>query len=445
MNNFFSNNIGWKTASLVVALILWVFVINTQNPLEPYDMRNREITIKGAHLLEDKGYVIQNETALREQKVRVVVKGPRLQIEEIRRNPDLIEVKVDLTKYINNIAASMDMAAPVVPIDVNVPIGLSIVEQSPKTLEVVFEREKMVTQAVKYEITGGSNEEYQTLEPKIVPEEIEIWGAESYIESIAVVRVDINVENFSEDVLTYQTPIKIYDSEGQEITELKRSHQHAEVTLPIGKKKTVPLEMQFTGELPEGLVQMNSSVYPENITIIGKADLVDSITSIKLAEISLDNIIQTSKINTKFILPSGIGYLDQIENNAVVTIQVKEQAVYNYNLDLRRSPPIIKNQNEAYEYEITDADIKVEVKATAEDLVKISPSDISVKLNMLDYGPGEHEIPLEIEFPPNILLVKKPVVNVAITPKIIEEEPEDKPEDELEPETNPGADNPGDQ
>ena len=426
MNNFFSKNFGWKAASLISALILWVFVINTKNPLEPYDMRNRAIVFKGTNLLENKGYVIQNELALRDQRVRIVVKGPRLQIEEIKRNPDLVEVKVDITKYVNNIATTMDMAAPVVPVDVSVPLGLTIVEQSPKTVEVIFEREKTMTKKINYAITGGSNSEYQTLTPKIVPEEIEVWGAESHMNEIAEVRVDINVENFSEDVLTYQTPIKIYDKEGNEITDLKQSHQHAEVTLPIGKKKTVPLEIQFTGELPDGLVQMSLAVQPESITIIGKADLVDSINSIKLATISLDNIIQTSKINTKFILPDGIGYLDQIENNALVTIQVKEQSIYDYNLDLLKSIPTIINENEDYEYELIDLDIKVKVKSIAEDLLKINPSDISVKINMQGYEPGDHEIPLELQFPPNVLLIEEPVIKVKIRPKVIEEEPDDE-------------------
>ena len=421
MNNFFSNNIGWKTASLISALILWVFVINTQNPMQPYDMKNRAIILKGTNLLEDRGYVIQNEAALRDQKVRVVVKGPRLQIEKIKTNPELVEIKVDITKYVNNISTSMDMVAPIIPIDVSVPLGLTIVEQSPKAVEVIFEREKMVTKAIEYAITGGSSKDYQTLTPKIVPEKIDIWGAESYMDDIAVVQVEINVENFSEDVLTYQTPIKIYDVEGNEITQLKQSHQHAEVTLPIGKKKKVPLEMQFTGELPEGFVQINSVVYPQSITIIGKSGLVDSINSIKLANISLDNIIQTSKINTKFILPPGIGYLDQIENNAVVTIQVKEQSIYDYNLDLSKSSPNITNQGEDFEYEVISNEVMVKVKSIAEDLLKIHPRDVIVGINMQGYGAGDHEIPLELQFPPNIVVVEQPVVSVRITPKIVEE------------------------
>ena len=421
MNNFFSNNIGWKTASLISALILWVFVINTTNPMEPYDMKNRAIVLKGTNLLEDRGFVIKNETALKDQKVRVVVKGPRLQIEKIKANPELVEIKVDVTKYVNNISTSMDMVAPIIPVDISVPLGLTIVEQSPKTVEVIFERETTVTKTIEYSITGGSNKEYQTLTPKIVPETIDIWGAESYMDEIATVEVDINVENFSEDVLTYQTPIKIYDAEGNEITQLKQSHQYAEVTLPIGKKKVVPLEMQFTGELPEGFVQINSVVYPQSITIIGKSGLVDSISSIKLANISLDNIIQTSKINTKFILPPGIGYLDQIENNAVVTIQVKEQSTYDYNLDLSKSIPSITNQEEDFEYEIMSSEITVKVKSIAEDLLRIQARDVIVGINMQGYGEGEHEIPLDLQFPPNILVVEQPVVRVKITPKIVEE------------------------
>ena len=431
MNKFFSNNIGWKTASLISALVLWVFVINTKNPIEPYDMKNRAIVLKGTNLLEDRGFVIKNETALREQKVRVVVRGPRFQIEKVKANPDLVEIKIDVTKYVNNISTSMDMVAPVIPIDVSVPLGLTVVEQSPKVVEVIFEREKTVTKTIEYAITGDLNKDYQTLTPKIVPDKIDIWGAESYMDEIVTVQVDINVENFSEDVLTYQTPIKIYDAEGNEITQLKQSHQYAEVTLPIGKKKVVPLEMQFTGQLPEGFVQINSVVYPQSITIIGKPELVDSINSIKLANISLDNIIQTSKINTKFILPAGIGYLDQIENNAVVTIQVKEQSVYDYNLDLSKSVPSITNQGEDFEYEIISSEITVKVKSIAEDLLKIHPRDVVVGINMQGYGEGEHEIPLDLQFPPNIVIVEQPVVSVRITPKI-EEEPELDPNLDLD-------------
>ncbi len=431
MSKFFSKNIVWKSASLVSALLLWIFVINIQNPPQSYDMRNRTISFRGIDLLDNKGYVIKNETALREQKVRVIVKGPRLQIEKIRSNPELIEIKVDITKYVNNISANMDMVAPVIPIDINVPLGLTIVEQSPKNLEVIFEREKTVTKKIEYVINGGSNKEYETLTPKIVPETIDVWGAESYMDEIETVRVDIDVENFSEDVLTYETPIKVYDAAGKELVELKKSHSNAEVTLPIGKKKTVPLEMQFVGQLPEGFIQTAVGVYPQNITIIGKPTLIDSITSIKLAEISLENIIETSKINAKFILPPGISYLDRIDNSAAVTIQVKEQSIYDYSLDLSKAKINMLNEQEDFEYEIIDSEIQVKVKSLAENLLSMNSKDVKVEIDLSGYSPGEYDLPIELEFPPEIILVEEPMLTV----RVIKKEPE-----EVEPELGPEFD-----
>lgn len=435
MNKFFSNNIVWKTASLVSALLLWVFVINTQNPPQSYDMGNRTISLRGAELLDNKGYVIKNETALREQKVRVVVKGPRLQVDKIRNNPELVEIKVDISKYVENISANMDMVAPVIPIDVSVPLGLSIVDQSPKNLEVIFEREKTVTKKIEYVINGGSNKEYETLTPKIVPETIEIWGAESYMDDIETVRVDIDVENFSEDVLTYQIPIKIYNGEGEELLELKKSHNNADVTLPIGKKKTVPLEMQFVGELPDGFIQMGVSVDPQTITIIGKPTLIDSITSIKLAEVSLENIIETSKINTKFILPPGISYLDRIENSAAITIQIKEQAIYDYSLDLSKAKINMLNEQEEFEYEIIDSEIDVKVKSIAENLLGTNSKDVTVDIDLSGYSPGEYEIPAKLIFPPDVIVVEEPTITV----KVIKVEPEE-PDPELDIELSPTLD-----
>lgn len=439
MNKFFSNNIGWKTASLISALILWLFVINTQNPPQSYDMKNRIISLRGTDVLEKKGYVIKNETALREQKVRVVLKGPRLQIEKIRSNPELIEIKVDITRYVNNISTTMDMVAPVVPIDVNVPLGLTIVEQSPKNLEVIFEREKTITKTIEYVINGGSNKEYETLTPKIVPETIEVWGAESYMDEIDIVRVDIDVENFSEDVLTYQIPIKIYDADGEELKELKKSQSSAEVTLPIGKKKTVPLEMQFIGELPEGFIQTSVGVYPKNITIIGKPTLIDSITSIKLDKVSLDDIIETSKITTKFILPPGISYLDRIENSATITIQIKEQSIYDYRLYLSKAKINIINKQDNFDYELIDNEMTVKVKSIAENLLNISSSDILVTIDMEGYGQGEYEIPITLDFPPDILVVEEPVLNIKITEEVIESELDLELEADLEIDSEPGA------
>ncbi|HHX63078.1 MAG TPA: hypothetical protein GX707_20560 [Epulopiscium sp.] len=439
MSKFFSNNIVWKTASLISALILWVFVINTANPPQSYDMKNRTISLRGADLLENKGYVIKNETALREQKVRVVVKGPRLQIEKIRSNPELIDIKVDITKYVNNISTNMDMVAPIVPIDVNVPLGLTIVEQSPKNLEVIFEREKTVTKKIEYVINGGSNKEYETLTPKIVPETIEVWGAESYMDEIDTVRIDIDVENFSEDVLTYEIPIKIYNVEGIELTELKKSHTNAEVTLPIGKKKIVPLEMQFVGALPEGFIQTSVGVYPKTITIIGKPTLIDSITSIKLDKVSLENIIETSKITTKFILPPGVSYLDHIENSATITIQVKEQSIYDYRLDLAKAKVNIINQQGDFDYEMLDSEITVKVKSIAENLLNVSSRDIVVTIDMQGYSQGEYEIPITLEFPPEVLVVENPLISIKITEKIIEPELDPELELDLGPYPEPNA------
>ncbi len=432
MNKFFSNNVIWKTAAIVSALVLWLFVINTQNPPKSYDMRNREISFRGVDLLQKKGYVIKDEIDLREQKVRVVVRGPRLQIDKIRDNPELIEIKVDITKYVNNITANMDMVAPTIPIDVSVPLGLTIVEQSPENLEIIFEREKTVTKTIEYAINAGSNKEYEALIPKIVPETIDIWGAESYMDEIHEVRIDIDVENFSEDVLTYQTPIKVYDVDGNELKELNKSHSNAEVTLPLGKKKTVPLEMQFVGKLPEGFIQTGVGVYPQSITIIGKPSLVDTITSIKLAEVSLENIIETSKINTKFILPPGISYLDRIENSATITIRIKEQAIYDYSLDISKAKVNIINKRDGFKYEILDNEIKVKVKSIAENLLNTNSRDVGVSINVDGYSEGEYEIGTNLEFPPDITVVEEPNITVKITKEVLEE-PELDPNPNLDP------------
>ena len=46
MNRFFSNNVAWKIISLLLATLLWFFVINYQNPELTQEIKHN-VTIRG--------------------------------------------------------------------------------------------------------------------------------------------------------------------------------------------------------------------------------------------------------------------------------------------------------------------------------------------------------------------------------------------------------------
>jgi hypothetical protein len=242
--------------------------------------------------------------------------------------------------------------------------GVNIIDYSPKTFSVIFEKEESVSKKVEIAFIGDAPSEYTALEPIIKPANIDIWGGASSIDNIARVVVDVNYDNFSENVISYTAPVRILDDKGNELTNLKKSPQFVEVTLPIGKKKTVAVEPMFTGKLPDGYFHTNTIVNPKELTIVGKPEVIDTIKSIKLQPIALDNLIQTSTLKVDFKLPEGVKYIDVIDNKATVIVEIKKQDSFTYSIPIEEMEIEVVGLSEGLKYELATQQISLMLRAT---------------------------------------------------------------------------------
>jgi YbbR domain-containing protein len=382
--------------------------------MEPQNIKDISVVIKGIPQLAEKGFVLKNLEEIRNQKFSVTVKGPRLQIDKLIADKTLVNVTLDLTQYMNDLSAdSVQNVAKYKPV-VNIE-GVSVLNYKHEINNVILEKEQSITKEIEYKIIGNTNSEYTALTPIIKPSVIEIGGAKSDIERVNKAVIEINVADFSEDELIQTVPVIVYDKDGQEIQSLKKSPQLVEVKLPIGKKKTVPLEATFKGKLPKGYVHTNTIITPNKITIVGKAELVDSVKKVQLKEIQLDDIIQTSVVKTEMILPKGIQYIDNIDNEINVTVEIKKENSYSYNIQTSKLQIEVIGMGEGLGYEILTDNIELILSATAEELLALKPEDIAGKVNLTTLTEGEYTIPLELEIPQNYTIVNKPInINIRL-------------------------------
>ncbi|MEF9959843.1 CdaR family protein [Niameybacter sp.] len=435
MNRFLSNNLPWKIVSFLLATLLWFFVINSQNPILTKEVKV-PLTIRGINELEAKGYVLQNEEELRNMQVRVLLKGPRLDMERLASDNVQVDARLDLTQYANMLtnedAVSIDKTIKI-PVIISTDT-IKAEDIRPKDISVIFEREKSTTKEIDYNITNESNSEYAALDPILKPSEVTISGPESAVERVETAMININVDNFSEDVLSYTIPILLLDKEGQEVSGLKKVPEYVEVTLPIGKKKKVELVPQFKGMLPTGYIQTNLIVNPKEITIVGKPDVVDQITSIKLEKIPLDNIIQSNTFRTDFILPEGVEYIDNIESKANVTLEIQKETDYSYKINPEEIELKITGIPAEYQYTILDTSVDVILASTAEKLLSFDLNDLKGTVDFNTVKPfvaGEYKIPLQLVVPEGFKVVNTPIYLNFNVEKIIEDipPPEDEPID----------------
>ncbi len=422
MNKIFSHNLSWKIGSLVLAAILWLFVINSQNPTQPQEIRNIPIVIKGLPELESKGFVLKNKDKIQDQKFKAVIRGPRLQVDKVLANKSLIKATLDLTPYINEL--TVDSIINVAEYTVTVSLeGISVISTAPEVTNVILEKEKTVEKKITYRKIGEPKNGYMELEPIITPNTVTLSGAQSDIDSIREVSVEINIDKFSQDYLIDRIPVKVYDEEGEEIQNIKKSIQLVDVKLPIGKTKTVPLEATFTGTLPADYVHTNTLISPKEITIVGKEELVDQVEKIQLKPISLDNLIQTSIIKTEIILPKGIEYIDTIDKQVDVTLEIKKENTYPFDVVINGMQIEVVGMNEDLGYEILTPRVSIILKATAEELVTFDTLSITGKLDLTGLHEGDYNLPIELSIPENFVIMNKPInVDVRLT-RIIPESP----------------------
>lgn len=241
MSKFFSENLPWKIVALVIATLLWLFVINTQNPLQPQEISGIQIQITGDDVLSEKEYELTNQKEILEQNFKVVVSGPRLEVDKLVRDPSLITATLNLTDYMNDLVQDSISDNANYHVRINLDGSNIIVkDKRPQVTKVRIDKIASKEQKITYELAEDITSHYTLLgdgQPIIEPEKIKITGAKSDIDRVAEAKVNINAKDFSEDQLVSQLPIKLYDVDGEEITGLELSSETAEVKLPIGSQK----------------------------------------------------------------------------------------------------------------------------------------------------------------------------------------------------------------
>lgn len=429
MNKLFTENLPWKITSLVLAFILWLFVINTQNPIQPQEISGINVVITGLDELGARGYKLKNEEEIRNQNFKVVVSGPRLEIDKLVKNPKLITATLNISDYMNNLNGTSlsDNANYVVKINLD-SYTISVTDKKPQVNKVIIDKIGQKLQKVTYEIAKDLTDTYTLIGdgvPVITPDKVTITGPKSDIDRVSEAKVYIEAKDFSEEKLVANLPIKLYDAEGVEITSLSLSKNTVEVKLPIGSEKEVPIKLNYTGEMKEGLVLINTIISPQKVKLIGKADILAGIKEVELEPIDLSKIEKTDLIVVAMKLPEGVMTL--MDNKVNVSVEVMEEETLEYPIQTNDMDLEVIGLEHDLSYEILTPAIKVMLSALPNKLLGYTKDDIKFTLNLSGYREGEYRLPLTVIPPEDVRVVGGPITLDIQIKKLLVETPSPSP------------------
>ena len=405
------NNIGLKILAFLIAGLLWLTVVNIDNPITDQTYKNIPVSVINAEVLASeetpKTYQIVDDT----QTVDVTVKAKRSVLSKIEAK-DIVAV-ADMKELTLNTQ---------IPIQVTVK-GHEYKEaySNPRNLQIKLEDEETKKFPIVPKTTGTVRDGYVLGSVTAVPEQVSIRGPKSVVETISKVEAKVNVSGLSQDMLM-KSELKLYDQDNEEIDQTLLSNnlgtEGVSINIELFRTKKIPLEFDTSQiQAADGYEFSKITYEPQEISISGEQRALRKVDKIEIPASALEmNDIKekTEKVvDISSYLPEEIELADENAGSVVVTVFVEKDGAKTFEI----TPGAITVDNLTkglvLDYKTADA-LEVQVRGPKDALEGIKINEC-VSIDLKAYvEPGIYDVPATVKLPEHCTLEKPVTVSIEL-------------------------------
>ncbi|MDU2599239.1 YbbR-like domain-containing protein [Anaerococcus sp.] len=312
MNN--KSDAKLKALSVLVAIFMWTFVVNSTDPTTSKTFRNIPVVIKNQDDLEKSGYTIVGKEESYQTSVKL--KGSREKLVSLK--PANIYASVDISDLKTGVQ-SLD-------IEVDTPSGISVDEVDPGQINLniqeVVEKALPVNLVISDNIKDGKIVEVNEL----TPERITVKGPASLINKVDRAELKVDDPNLLDGNI-HSLPVKILDKEGKVISDLSISHDDVNVSFLVYETKQVNVVMKTDGNIDKDYKEVSREVSPDSIIIKGPESVLKDIEAIYTLPVDINNQRTSKNGEVKLDLPESVKvYNGEDLVNYKINIEKKSKA-----------------------------------------------------------------------------------------------------------------------
>lgn len=377
-----NNNLSLKLATLVVAILLWSYVMSEVNPIIRKEFKNITVNYLNVQSLERQGLVIMSPESA---KVNVEITGKKKEVDKVLASN--IYAEVDLTGY-----GEGQVRVPITVKLLNNTADVIVSNISPQ--EVLFTLEKTITKEITItpETIGELDEKYVVGDIVSEPETIIIRGPRSWVNEVDKAVATVDVTNKTKD-FTDTVPIKLLNSEGEEVVGVEKEPSFAKLTVPILQTKELPVELVIEGDAPENTSITNILLNPSTVKVKGYEQDLNLLENIKTKPVDINLLLDTNKIEVELDLPEGIELVDPtIKVSATYTLEEMIEKTF----EIKVSEMKISNlsQDLKLDDESLEKSVKVTVKGLKNIIDEINKDDLTPTIDLDNLTEGTHQVTL---------------------------------------------------
>lgn len=417
-----TQNIPLKIVSLLIGFLIWLVVVNLDNPRE-----TRTFTIQGDSVeLVNTAYIDSfNKMCMKDddpEPVRVTVTAERKTLRRIMASD--ISLVADMQQ-----AVSLETNPVMVPITASCSKALvTSIKVSPQfmgvTLEDKVSQEYVVTPSYGDTKPGKG---YEVGSQTVNPERVKITGPKSLMGKIDKVVALVNIGGKTRDV-TEDVYLSIRDKNQDILSDGKM----ATLTIDNGAKATVTTRFwkiltgvgfvpRYYGEPEEGYRVESVTTVPDSISIAGTDEALEALKGEGNLFILNDPALDITgcsedfeqKLSVSGYLPTGTKLTTGSSEDIYVTIKILPEGAHEYSLasgDIR-----IENLSSALQASFESDSISLRIQAeNAADIARFRPNFITASVDLAGLEAGSYEVPVSVILPEGYSLLQEVDTGVTI-------------------------------
>lgn len=396
-----SKDITIRILSVMLALLLWFYVITEQNPDITKDI-TIPVRLINTVFIEKNNMVLVNDP--NSFKLTLKLKGKNNVLDKL--NETTVDAFADMEGHNSKGENYLKINISGIPENVN------ILQKSSESLKVVLEPKVNIQKSVQVNIMGNPAKGMAHMTSSMAPNAVVITGAESQVNKIKEVRVDVDIEGANAEVKSI-LPVRVLDENGKDIQNVTIEPGNVEVSIPIENTKRVSLEMDLVGQPAADHVVSSISVQPEEIYIVGKQQTLAGINSLKTEKIDITDGVSDISREVKLVIPAGVELVNADEKvNIYVNIEkivTSEFTIGSYEY---------MNLAEGMEIDTIQGDVKAYVRG-AESLLRTAPSTVDFYVDLNNASEGSNVVNILWKAPQGIEVLNiSPAQAVVVLKKI---------------------------
>lgn len=384
--------------SILLAVLLWFYVVNLENPSQTTVFNDLTVDVRGL------------TTGLKLTKpippVNVRIQAPQNVLASLR--PADVRPYVDLT--------GIGAGVHTVPVRADIrgaQTGNLSVTITPDSVQVQLEVEVTREFQVQVQVIGTPAFGYGSDPAQSEPGVVRVTGAEDAVARVSKIIISVDVDEKAGTQRGSKPPVA-QDESGNEVTGLTFDPPQVQVVVPIKlllNYKVVGVRADTRGQPAPGYRVSAITTDPNTVTICCSPTVLNGIQFLDTLPVSISGATFNVITRTELLLPPDVELYPGQTKTISVTVNV-EPLVTTLQVSVA---PTIEGQPDGVGVIVSPDRLDLTLAGTFDQLQSLKPTDVRAFINVQGRAPGTYEIRPQVVVPQGVKLEKASPESVTVT------------------------------